>query len=251
MSKIKNRCGKSIGRKHRTTRNNNFKDWPVEVIAVIIYNVTHLTAFTFLSSASFGGFCEFSWHWDCCKCYITWWFLIFNLVRSLVIYSVTLRVTPQNLGVIHPMRARRLSERCDSTDRKRDALNPGKCCWALRKKSAHAHACTFLSGASPCCLYFCCVCVCRCWPPRWWRKCCHTYSVSYTQKWRARRLNAYGSGLQWVYLSSLIWLSLRRNYFLPLYAAYYTSCNTCKYSFLIVCSLCELSDWMTGAQCDS
>lgn len=54
------------------------------------------------------------------------------------------------------MRARRTSEPSDSTDRTKDAMNPGQRCWALRNKSANTHF-SFLSvcGSSSTCLLNC------------------------------------------------------------------------------------------------
>lgn len=59
-----------------------------------------------------------------------------NVEKRMNMISIKLLQTP---GVIHPMKARLTSEPSDSTGRKRDAMNPGKCCWALRKKSANTH----------------------------------------------------------------------------------------------------------------
>lgn len=49
----------------------------------------------------------------------------------------------QTPGANQPTRTRRTPELSDSTDRTRDAMNPGKCCWGLRNKSANTHTLTF------------------------------------------------------------------------------------------------------------
>lgn len=117
--------------------------------------------------------------------------------------------------MIRPMRARHSSEHCDSTDRKRDALNPGKCCWALRRKSAHAHTCTFLSGASPSCLYIYFLCLCL--------QVLASQVMEEVLPYLQRQLHSKVKGKkterirQWIAVSlsqlSIIWLSLRCHYF--------------------------------------
>lgn len=148
------------------------------------------------------------------------------------------------------MRARHSSEHCDSTDRKRDALNPGKCCWAPRKKSAHAQTCTFLSDASPSCLYFL-LCLCL--------QVLASQVMEEVLPYLQRQLHSKVKGKKSERIRQWIAVSLSQLSYLVVItmSLFFCPCpphiirHVITHVNALVCSLCELSDSMTGAQCDS
>lgn len=137
-AKIRNNSCNSMARKHWIAAESEWLKKMTTVVGIRQWMLKNLTAS--LSSAS-----VWLW-WESCLWLLpgdfTWiysgrvYFYPVTAVWALTAASLLLH---QNPGVIRPIRAKLSSEPCSSTARRRDAMNPGKCCWAPRKRSECTH----------------------------------------------------------------------------------------------------------------